>query len=449
MKGKHKHFSILFILTLLICNTLQAAENDRYTLVTSPDELADGDEFIIVDNICEQTVGQHIVLPSTSRFEGCPIKLEEEYAVISDTTNTSIFTLEKKLKKDSYIKIKKDGKYYYIAVDNKKGNIQLLDNIENSTNRDLCKTTFTFDPKNKKSKVTIAIGTNKYKYFHGNTSNGTYIWKTYDTPSGSDTYIYKKASSATTTDITLDGLSATAKNVDALKGYEGKTVDKITINRSFAADGGWYTLCLPFALTADDISTTFKDALFNEFESVSVNDQGVAQLKFKKVTETKAGVPYMVLPREIVNTPVFNSKTIGVTTPQTITRTCEASDGETLNYQFKGVYDPTEVSGENNVRFVGGNQGTELLIPDGKGTMKGLRAYFVFPNNSNGNITLAKLNVEDDSTTGINTVLRPEANVTDANTSAIYTLSGQKVQKKNNSLMPGVYIQNGKKFIVK
>lgn len=451
MKGKHTHFSILFILTLLICNTLQAAENDRYTLVTSPDELADGDEFIIVDYIEKQTVGEYDVLSSTTRFEGCPIKLEEEYAVISDATNTSIFTLEKKLKKDSYIKIKKDGKYYYIAVDNKKGNIQLLDNIENSTNRDLCKTTFTFDPKNKKSKVTIAIGTNKYKYFHGNTSNGTYIWKTYDTPSGSDTYIYKKASSATNTDITLDGLSAEAKNVDALNGYEGKIVDKITINRSFAADGGWYTLCLPFALTADDIKTTFKDALFNEFESVSVNAQGVAQLKFKKVTETQAGVPYMVLPRNgnTVENPVFTDKTIEKTTPQTIIRTCEASDGEQLSYQFVGVYDPKEVSGENNVRFVGGNQGTELLIPDGKGTMKGLRAYFVFPNNTNGNITLAKLNVEDDSTTGINTVLRPEANVTDANSSAIYTLSGQKVQKKNNSLIPGMYIQNGKKFIVK
>lgn len=449
MKGKHTHFSILFILTLLICNTLQAAENDRYTLVTSPDELADGDEFIIVDYIEKQTVGEYDVLSSTTRFEGCPIKLEEEYAVISDT-KTSIFTLEK-LNEASYIKIKQDGKYYYISVKDKdnKGYVQLLDNIENSTNRDLCKTTFAFDSKNKKSKVVITIGKNKYKYFYGNTSNGKYIWKIYDNPAGSDTYIYKKASSATTTDITLDGLNAEAKNVDALNGYEGKIVDKITINRSFAADGGWYTLCLPFALTADDISTTFKGALFNEFESVSVNAQGVAQLKFKKVTETKAGVPYMVLPREIVNTPVFNNKTIGVTTPQTITRTCEASDGETLSYQFKGVYDPTEVSGENNVRFVGGNQGTELLIPDGKGTMKGLRAYFVFPNNSNGSVTLAKLNVEDESTTGINTVLRPEANITDANSSAIYTLSGQKFQKKNNSLMPGVYIQNGKKFIVK
>lgn len=447
MKSKHTHFSILFILALLMCNTLQAAVNDRYTLVTSAEELADGDEFIIVDNEYKQTVGQYNVLLTTSRVEGCPIKLEEEYAVISDA-NTTIFTL-KKLDKASYIKFKKDGNYYYISGNEKQGSIQILDNIENSTNRDLCKTTFTFNSKNKRANVYITIGTKKYKNLYCNKSNGTYIWKIHDTTTSSDTYIYKKASSATTTDITLDGLNAEAKNVDALNGYEGKTVDKITINRSFAADGGWYTLCLPFALTADDIKTTFKDALFNEFESVSVNAQGVAQLKFKKVTETKAGVPYMVLPREVVNTPVFTDKTIKQTTPKTITRTCKASDGEQLTYQFVGVYDPKEVSGENNVRFVGGNQGTELLIPDGKGTMKGLRAYFVFPNNTNGNITLAKLNVEDDSTTGINTVLRPEANVTDANSSAIYTLSGQKVQMKNNSLIPGMYIQNGKKFIVK
>ena len=192
-----------------MCNALKAAVNDRYTLVTSPSELADGDEFIIVDNEYKQTVGQYNVLLTTSRVEGCPIKLEEEYAVISDT-NTTIFTL-KKLDKASYINFKKDGKYYYIGGSDKNGSIQLLDNIENSTKRDLCKTTFAFDSKNKNVKITI--GTKKYKNLYCNKSNGTYIWKIHDTTTSSDTYIYKKASSATTTDITLDGLSAEAKNV--------------------------------------------------------------------------------------------------------------------------------------------------------------------------------------------------------------------------------------------
>ncbi len=439
MKGKHTHFSTFLILALLMCNTLQAAVNDRYTLVKSTPELANGDEIIIASKKYGQTVGTFS--ETGKKFDACSITLNGDDATISNEA-TTVFIIDK-TGSDYYIKTKVGGKY--IAGEPDKSSVTLLDKKDKN-----CKTTFTFYDED--HHVVIAIANKGYKNFDINSTNNVTgcIWKLYNVTS-ENTYIYKKASSATTTDITLDGLSAEAKNVEALNGYEGKIVDKITINRSFAADGGWYTLCLPFALTADDIKTTFKDALFNEFESVSVNAQGVAQLKFKKVTETQAGVPYMVLPRNgnTVENPVFTDKTIEKTTPQTITRTCKASDGEQLSYQFVGIYDPTVVSGEYNVRFVGGNQGTELLIPDGKGTMKGLRAYFVFPNNSNGNITLAKLNVEDDSTTGINTVLRPEANVTDANSSAIYTLSGQKVQKKNNSLIPGMYIQNGKKFIVK
>ena len=217
MKIKHTHCCILCFIALLMCNTLQAAVNDRYTLVTSAEELADGDEFIIVDNEYKQTVRQYNVLSTTSRFEGCPIKLEEEYAVISDA-NTTIFTL-KKLDKASYIKFKKDGKYYYISGNEKQGSIQILDNIENSTNRDLCKTTFVFDSKNKNVKITI--GTKKYKNLYCNKSNGTYIWKIHDTATSSDTYIYKKSGSATTVDMTLDGLNSTADNAATLKGYDG------------------------------------------------------------------------------------------------------------------------------------------------------------------------------------------------------------------------------------
>lgn len=436
MKSKHTHCCILCIIALLMCNALKAAVGDRYTLVTSTSELADGDEFIIVDKSFHQTVGSFI----PSRFDGCPVTLEGNDAMISDP-NTTIFVL-KKTEKYSYIKTLSGDKY--LSGNKSESKINLEDKIS-STNRDLCKVTFNFESNHN---VKIEIGSKDYKNFWCNNKNdGTYIWNVY-TVSSSTTYIYKKSGSATTVDITLDGLNSTADNSATLKGYDGKTVDKITLKRGFAADGGWYTLCLPFALTANEIKTTFKGALFNEFENVSVNDQGVAQLKFKKVTETQAGVPYMVLPRNTVEDPVFTNKTI-TETPKTIIQTYTASDGKTLDYQFVGVYDPTLVSDVNNVRFVGGDKGTELLMPVGEGTMKGLRAYFVFPNNTNGNITLAKLNVEDDSTTGINTVLRPEANVTDANTSAIYTLSGQKVQKKNNSLIHGIYIQNGKKFIVK
>lgn len=442
MKAKHTHFSILFILALLMCNTLQAAVDDRYTLVTNADELADGDEFIIVDKSFKQTVGKYIASKSSARFESCPVTLEGNDAIISSKNTTIFILILKNNGKDSYIKTQLEGKY--LSGNSKDVGIQLLTSI-NSNNQDLCKVTFNFESNHK-----IEIGNKRYKHFWCNNKNEeTYVWRIHDgTATSSTTYIYKKSGNATSVDITLDGLNAEAKNVDALNGYEGKIVDQITINRSFTVDGGWYTLCLPFALTADDIKTTFKDALFNEFESVSVNAQGVSQLKFKKVTETKAGVPYMVLPRgTTVEKPVFNNKTIGEIKPQTITRTCKASDGEQLSYQFVGVYDPTVVSGENNVRFVGGNQGTELLIPDGKGTIKGLRAYFVFPNSSEGIITQAKLNIDDDSTTGIMSINAINAN--HSNETNIYTLSGQQVSKNQKTLKPGIFIKHGKKIIVR
>lgn len=448
MKGKHTHFSILFILALLMCNTLQAAGDDRYTLVTSADELTDGDEFIIVDRNYNQTVGLYKGSSNYHRFEGCPITLVKDEACILDT-NTTIFILEKKetdFYTDFYIKTKEGNKY--LSGNKDDIGIKLLTDINNTTKKDYCKATFTFFET--RNNVQIKISKKNYNNFWCSPKkDGTCLWKLFNRNTKSETAsIYKKASSAESVDITLDGLNAGAKNVDALNGYEGKIVDKITINRSFAADGGWYTLCLPFALTADDIKTTFKDALFNEFESVSVNNQGVAQLKFKKVTETKAGIPYMVLPRgTTVEKPVFNNKTIEKTTPQTITRTCKASDGETLSYKFIGVYDPTVVSGENNVRFVGGNQGTELLIPDGKGTIKGLRAYFVFPNSSEGIITQAKLNIDDDSTTGIISINAINAN--HSNETNIYTLSGQQVSKNQKTLKPGIYIKHGKKIMVR
>lgn len=440
MKGKHTHSCILCIIALLMCNALKAAVDDRYTLVKDTSELANGDEFIIVDKTiiagkeCTRTVGSF----KTSRFDGCPVTLEENDAVISDS-NTTIFVLEK-TEKYSYIKTLSEGKY--LSGNEKKSIIKLEDKIS-STNRDFCKVTFNFENKNN---VKIEIGSKNYKNFWCNYKNdGPSIWNV-STASSSTTYIYKKSGSATTVDITLDGLNSTADNAATLKGYNGKAVDKITLGRAFAADGGWYTLCLPFALTADDIKTTFKEALFNEFESVSINEKGVAQLKFKKVTETQAGVPYMVFPRNNVENPVFTNKTI-TETPKTITKTCTAGDGKTLSYQFVGVYNPTLVSDVNNVRFVGGDKGTELLMPVGEGTMKGLRAYFVFPNSSEGIITQAKLNIEDDSTTGIISINAINAN--HSNETNIYTLSGQQVSKNQKTLKPDIYIKHGKKIMVR
>lgn len=154
MKSKHTHCCILCIIALLMCNALKAAVDDRYTLVKDTSELANGDEFIIVDKSFHQTVGSF----KTSRFDGCPVTLEGNDAVISDP-NTTIFVLEK-TEKYSYIKTLSEGKY--LSGNNSKDEIKLSDNIS-STDKDLYKVTFNFENNNN---VKIEIGKTRSKGYN-------------------------------------------------------------------------------------------------------------------------------------------------------------------------------------------------------------------------------------------------------------------------------------------
>lgn len=438
MKMPNTHLSLLLFITLFTFNNIRASVNDHYTLVTSPKELTPDDEFIIVDKEDKLTVGTYV--ESMKRFDSCDITIDGDNAIIANPTTTT-FTLEKS-GTNYYIKTKESGKYLSGNAEDV-GSI-LFDDISNKTKKELCQATISFNKTDHSAK--IEISKNKYKYFSCNNSitNPSYIWKMY-TANPTKPYIYKKTSAGTNINISLNGIDANAKNVTTLKEHDGKNIDKIILRRSFAADGGWYTLCLPFALTTDDIATTFKGALFNEFKGVTIKADGSALLQFKKVTETVAGVPYMVMPREPVTTPVFTNKTI-TATAQTIQQTCSANDGTELTYSFIGVFDPALLS-DKNIRFIGGDEGTELLIPDGEGTIKGLRAYFLFPNSSEGTITQAKLNIDDDSTTGINSVNVINAN--HSNETNIYTLSGQQVSKNQKTLKPGIYLKNGKKIMLR
>ena len=431
MKRTIAHHFIIILLGLLgIADAVCADTGDRYELVTSAAELKSGDEIIFVNQKNSCTVGTFN--SSAAKFDACEVGLNGDEAVVTKT-ETTIFVYEVN-SKGAFIKTKEGGKYLAEKTVNNSG-VCLLDKITNK----LCNVTLGFNSKNK-NRVDVKIS-GGYFFININNSTKNIIWKVYSYTPNEDYYvsIYKKQET-TPVSVKLEGRTSDAKNMDALDGLDGKVVDNITVERSFAADGGWYTLCLPFALTADDIANTFSGAYFNEFVGVDVDDNGFAHLQFKKVTETVAGVPYMVLPKQTVDNPAFTNKTI-TTTAQTVKHYCTVGAGNTqLEYSFIGVFDPTPVSG-TNVRFIGGDKGTELLMPDGPGTINGLRAYFEFPGNASGSVTYTKLNVDDGSTSGIGKVQR------DLMPDAIYTISGRKVNGTEKSLAPGVYIINGKKIV--
>lgn len=256
-------------------------------------------------------------------------------------------------------------------------------------------------------------------------------------------YIYKSITPSLTLE-TSKSLSETVKDKD----ITGK-VPSIKIDRSFIADGGWYTICLPFSLTEDDIKKQFKDAVFQCFNGVEQQDKTI-NLKFIKVTTTEAGKPYLIKPIKDITAAdlTFINKQIEQTTPVDVSYMLESDANKT--FTFKGVFSPftadSEELADKNIKFLSGEKGLDLVSPNGSGTMKCYRAYFVFPGKKSIVETEAKITNHDEAT-AVQPVKRQEAETEHV----VFSISGQKMGKvKNASQLPkGVYIINKKRIMVK
>lgn len=257
-------------------------------------------------------------------------------------------------------------------------------------------------------------------------------------------YIYKSITPSLTLE-TSKSLSETVKDKD----ITGKVIPSIKIDRLFVADGGWYTICLPFSLTEDDIKNQFKGAVFQGFNGVEQQDKTI-NLKFKKVTTTEAGKPYLIKPTKYITAAdlTFNNKLIDQTTPVDVSYKLGSDANKT--FTFKGVFSPftanSEELADKNIKFLSGVKGLDLVSPNGSGTMKCYRAYFVFPGKKSIVETEAKITNHDEAT-AVQPVKRQEAETEHV----VFSISGQKVAKvKNASQLPkGVYIINKKRIMVK
>ncbi len=197
----------------------------------------------------------------------------------------------------------------------------------------------------------------------------------------------------------------------------------------------WNTICLPFVPTVDQASEIFGEgAKFAEFSSVS-ND--VMQFRSVAVGSLVAGTPYLVLPTrdDDASSPIeLTGVNITSTSPRTVTH-----DG----YSFIGTYNQTSFASENwpTTRFVG--TGNNLLKPNTTNALRALRAYFTVPDPgaSTGakNYTFA---VDSFVPTSIANI-----QIEGDGDGAIYNIGGQRVEGK--SLPKGIYIRDGKKFVVK
>lgn len=226
-------------------------------------------------------------------------------------------------------------------------------------------------------------------------------------------------------DYTLD-----ENSVNTIEAYENANV---TLKRTFYKDGEWNTLCLPFAVA--DAKTAFDNAELREVDTQNSHDNTIV---FKEATAIEAGKPYLI---KWVNSSAaavnVEKKFEGVTLVAAATPV-EVNNG---GISFNGFYKMTEAS-ELGASVAAIGAGNKLFKVTTEGKMKGFRAAFVLP--SGAEATKYKV-VIDGTATGIEDLVIDGVKAN----GRVYNLNGQYVGNSLNGLQPGLYIQNGKKIVVK
>lgn len=412
-------FRILFLCVSVAWSGVAYSQDGTvFSLVRDASELKDGDVVVIADPEAKAALGKKM----NSAHDGIySINIAVDGDEITINDDIQVFQLESSSSEwlfstgTSYLGSSKENELsFYDDVDEyKKAKIIIKNNLAN---------------------IYFSNG----KYIIGYNS-GNRIFKLYTATIG-NVSLYKKKQTMSSTSIILDGNSQNADNSDIIKSYLNKTVDKVTLQRSFVGDGGWYTLCLPFALTSEDIKGQFQDADFQEFTSMTMNADNSFSLNFNKVTETKAGIPYMVRPIKGSNiqNPVFTNKTIEVDQPATVTHRCE--NATSYECSFTGIFNPTDVH-DRTIRFVSADGVTlNMAATNDNSKLKGFRAYVKLPSEN----APAKINCVD-MTNGITTADSDVRNTK----SGVYDLFGRYIGPSVKGLGHGVYIVKGRKIIIK
>ena len=221
---------------------------------------------------------------------------------------------------------------------------------------------------------------------------------------------------------------------DATLPSTNTSYDKVTLTRSMTA-GKWSTLCLPFALTSEEIVENFgAGALVKTLSGVTVTE-GVFNMTFEDAPTIAAGTPYLVKATKDVTTITAANASEGVAVNTTLTETTTTvSDVGGNSITFQGHFGTQPVAAGNyiikeNKFYVVGNSGT---------TNKGYRGYFTIAG-PNANKVKA-LNLDED-VTGIEIVQELEQ---EDNT--MYDLQGRVIK---NPQLGHLYIMQGKKYLNK
>ena len=224
------------------------------------------------------------------------------------------------------------------------------------------------------------------------------------------------------------------KTDNVIETYENANV---TLQRTLSKDY-WNTFCVPFALDAEQVTQYFGEGTQLRTYEGNCNNNIVY---FATVDNIEAGKPYIMKPgNAVVQNPTFEGVSMVATgldengNPQAV--------GDASTVQMKGIYNQILLKTDKTELFLGDNDLFYYPINDiDARTIGGLRAYFIVPQGTD----IKKLRANLDGTpTSLDTIFD-----TEESNAPVHNLQGQCVGNSLRALKSGIYIQNGKKVVVK
>jgi hypothetical protein len=247
--------------------------------------------------------------------------------------------------------------------------------------------------------------------------------------------------------VTLaDGSDNTAVITDA----DGYVANVTLAARTLYKDGAWNTLCLPFDVTI--AGSPLAGATARALESASISGSTLTLTFGDAVTTLEAGTPYIIKWTADANyvdddahnivSPVFSGVTIDKTD-----RSYDNGISGDNRVRFLGTYKSTAFDAEDKSILLMGGANT-LYYPTVGAGIGAQRAYFKI--GSDGallarRLTAFNIDFGDDETTGIISVHDSGFMVNGSD--AWFTLDGRRLSAKPSRA--GVYINNGKKVVIK
>ena len=257
-------------------------------------------------------------------------------------------------------------------------------------------------------------------------------------------FCFDKDASYAATDVILDG---NTNNTDAINKLEVGKQYNVTLNNRTFRNGRWYSVVLPFSVSQKQMKSVFgPDVKVLHYSDVEGTDLNLFEHFYQMIV---GGTPVLVKPSQDVKNPKFDNVTLTSNKVVDIENSGFKCTGSWNNVDFPEysyfidaktnsfyLYDPTKVE---------------------TGTVKphaGAFRSWIISNSSNpaaaAQLTMHINGIEEQGeTTAIWNAISGNDDAEVAS-KGIYSLSGQKMNATDTRSLPkGIYIVNGKKFIVK